>query len=501
MSGFDLGSFAGGWARCGPDAHSLLEIIAASGERTGPRELGPDEPILELESDLPRSLAVGGGTCLFVRGVCRGLDGSVQTLDVVAGDDGRRARAHWQPAARSGGVGEFWTWIPVPALQRPRIESLDVELRRGSRPIVRRRLGAVELVPSLPRPHVEAPAPRRGAGNGRPLVAICMATFEPPPYLLRRQIDSIREQTHDNWICLISDDSSSPGRLADLESIVGRDSRFVVSRSSERLGFYRNFERALAMVPPEADFVALADQDDYWYPEKLGALLVTIPGANLAYSDMRIVDEQGHEVSPTYWAGRRNNHTNLASLLLANTVTGSASLFSRDLLDLALPFPPPVGDAFHDQWIALVALASGRIAYVDRALYDYVQHSSASLGHDAAIRAYDPRRRIFWKYPLATAQGIVDHGRRSYFANLCRIALIARTLLVRHVVAGNGPRRRAIERAARLGTNREPVGWLALRSLRRLVGRNETMGIELSLITAIAWRHLTALHNARRSRS
>jgi hypothetical protein len=42
----------------------------------------------------------------------------------------------------------------------------------------------------------------------RPEIAICMATFNPPLSSLKAQIDSIRAQTYDNWICVISDDHS-----------------------------------------------------------------------------------------------------------------------------------------------------------------------------------------------------------------------------------------------------------------------------------------------------
>src|SRR5690348_5800111 len=126
-----------------------------------------------------------------------------------------------------------------------------------------------------------------------PLVAICMATFEPDPRLLERQISSIREQAHGNWVCLVSDDGSSAERLEHLRGLIGGDERFTLSVGGERLGFYANFERALGMVPAVAQFVALAVQDDRWYPEKLAALLAGIGQAQLAYSDMRIVDEQG----------------------------------------------------------------------------------------------------------------------------------------------------------------------------------------------------------------
>ena len=157
-----------------------------------------------------------------------------------------------------------------------------------------------------------------------------MATYEPPADLLRMQLDSIREQTHGNWVCVISDDCSSDESFARLRELTDGDDRFAVSRSPERLGFYRNFERALSMAPPAADFVAYCDQDDRWHPNKLERLLGSIGDAQLVYSDARIVSPDGSVVRPSYWTERRNNYTNFASLLIANSVTGAASLFRRE---------------------------------------------------------------------------------------------------------------------------------------------------------------------------
>jgi glycosyltransferase involved in cell wall biosynthesis len=316
-------------------------------------------------------------------------------------------------------------------------------------------------------------------------VAICMATFEPEPRLLERQIESIREQTHENWLCLISDDGSSAERLEHLRALTGGDGRFALSAGEERLGFYANFERALGMAPPEASFVALADQDDRWYPEKLATLLAGRGQAQLVYSDMRIVDEAGAVVSETFWRGRRNNYTDLASLLLANTVTGAASLLRRELLALVLPFPEPVGDPFHDQWIAAVALAVGEIAYVDRPLYDYVQHGGAARGHEAAMRSWDAGRLLDRRDPKGSWSRMRAHADRSFEANVRRIALSARELEARAGERMEPGKATAVRRLAHLDRSFAAAPWLALRSLRRFAGHNETMGIELSLLAAI----------------
>ena len=320
------------------------------------------------------------------------------------------------------------------------------------------------------------------------LVAVAMATHEPPAGLLERQIGSLREQTHDNWLCVISDDASTPERFAAIEASIRGDDRFRVSRSDERLGFYRNFERALGMVPAEARFVAFADQDDHWHREKVEMLIRAIAGASLAYSDARVVRPDGTIVAKTMWARRRNNHSNLASLLLANTVTGAASLFRRELLDIAFPFPDAPGQPYHDHWIALVALAEARLAYVDRPLMDYVQHRGSVLGHEA-IEARPHLTRAHRLRRLATnPRGVADRWRDAYELEWLRVVALARALRER---CGNRLRprdRRMLDLV--LAGERSPrtLAWLAVRPLRRLTGHNETRGFEHRLLRGLVWR-------------
>src|SRR5215207_4330858 len=234
-----------------------------------------------------------------------------------------------------------------------------------------------------------------------------------------------------------------------MREILGDDERFVLSPSTERRGFFGNFERALALAPVEAEYVGLADQDDRWHPDKLEVLARELEsGAGLAYSDVRVIDEDGRVRSETYWRYRRNNYTDFTSLLITNSITGAAALFKRELADRALPFPPPHGDIFHDHWLALVALATGEIRYVDRPLYDYVQHSDASLGFSKANAGRG--RWGGWLADVALRvlrlgyRLIRPVGQLRYFENYCRLALEARALEVRFGDSLAPSRRRAL---------------------------------------------------------
>jgi glycosyltransferase involved in cell wall biosynthesis len=308
-----------------------------------------------------------------------------------------------------------------------------------------------------------------------------MATFEPDRALFRAQVESLRAQTDRRWVCVISDDCSGPDHFAAVNAAVDGDERFVVSRSERRLGFYRNFERALRLAPREAGLLALCDQDDRWRPEKLATLRAAIGGAMLAYSDQRLVDAGGRVLRETMWRGRRNNHTNLASLLVANSITGAATLFRREVAELALPFPDTPGLQFHDHWLGLVALAAGDIAYVDRPLYDYVQHRGAVFGDVS-----HERERRLRRAPLRALRG----GRGAYFLGYVAREVQARVLLARCDARLTRSKRRALRRYVAADRSPTAFAWLAARSLRVLAGRTETLASETELVHGIVWRRL-----------
>ena len=455
-----------------------------------------------LASTLPARLPAGVDTALFLDGFCHPRE-VVSGLALLVNGRAHDVATHGMPLPGAIDPGCYWwTIVRIGAREIDGDEvrfALRAEAPGGS--AVELALGSVPTTsaPAGPLPAALVPPPDRTADG---LVAICMATYNPVPEHFSRQVESIRAQTHRDWVCLISDDGSSADRYERMVEIVGDDPRFAVARAEERLGFYGNFERALAMAPPQAAFATFADQDDYWFPDKIEVLLEAMePGVQLAYSDMRIVLESGEVISETYWTHRRNNYTNLGSLLLANTVTGAASIFRRELLDLALPFPPRHGEMYHDHWIALVALARGRIAYVRRPLYDYVQHGDAVLGYANANASALRRVR---RSRLARARDrfwrIRFHGhhlgwRGYYFRILARAMVLAHILEQRCGKEMSRRKRRTV--GALLAADRplpfRTVGWLLARLVRAELGARETFGMERIVLRAVVWRRFASL--------
>jgi glycosyltransferase involved in cell wall biosynthesis len=471
-------------------------------------EASSAQAVAGLDIEPPSRIAVGRGSAFVLGGYCYHQGAPTRSLAVQV--DGRRqaVKRFRMPrqdvferldeddparpfAFRSG-------FVAMPTLEaREEAEQAEVSLvltlPRDEEIVVP--VARMRLEPRLDRP-AEAAGTRFRRPAGAP-IAICMATYNPPPELLERQLDSIRAQTHANWICLISDDCSEPAPYERLRRATEADERFVLSRSERRLGFYGNFERALSMAPAEAEFVALCDQDDLWNPAKLERLLARIgPGVQLAYSDARVVDPDGAVIHPSYWTERRNNHTNFGSLLIANSVTGAASLFRRQLLDDALPFPPRLGMPFHDHWLAVVALAEGNVAYIDAPLYDYVQHEGVVIGHSTANRRPKPVRQ----HLLERLRNPGDGSRVAYYYNWYQQLLFAEVLRVRCWDRIDASKRRVIRRLLSADSGVVGIGWLLGRRVRKLWGRNETLDRELLYAYALLRRRAVALWTLGRRR-
>jgi glycosyltransferase involved in cell wall biosynthesis len=459
--------------------------------------------VVGLEIKPPGRIAVGRGSAFVIGGYCYHPAAPTRRLHLQVGDSrqqverfrlprddvyelldaGDPARPH---AYRSGFVA-LGDVAPVDRAQSVEVE-LVLELAGGGEATVA--VGSIDLDPEL-LPPGDAPAPAFPDGRG-PRVAICMATYEPPADLLRVQLESIRRQTHENWICVISDDHSSDEAFERLRALTEGDPRFAVSRSQTRLGFYRNFERALSMAPREAEFATFCDQDDRWSPGKLERLLAAIGDSQLVYSDARIVSPEGDLVRPSYWTERRNNYTNYGSLLLANSVTGAASLFRRELLDDALPFPPRLARAFHDHWLAVVAMSLGEIGYVDEQLYDYVQHGDAVIGHSMANK----KPRAIRTHLMERLRNPTGGSRIVYFYDWHQELLYLEVLRLRCWPRMTPAKRRTLRRLLAADSGVAGLAWLLGRRARRLWGHDETLDRELFYAYALVRRRAVSMWTA-----
>ena len=96
-------------------------------------------------------------------------------------------------------------------------------------------------------------------------IDILLATYNGEKYL-KEQLDSILNQTYKNIRIIISDDCSKDTTPEILKEYQKKDDRIELHIQKNNLGVVKNIEFLLREV--KSPYYMLADQDDYWLPEK-----------------------------------------------------------------------------------------------------------------------------------------------------------------------------------------------------------------------------------------
>jgi glycosyltransferase involved in cell wall biosynthesis len=450
-----------------------------------------------LDAPLPNEMFVGRGVVFHIRGWCYSSHGPLNSLEIVVDNAVIPIPNHsWArmdvfadecPSKDQSGyslLSGFEGFLSLDAAMHSREVTLTLRAIVKGSDIIERPLGSIRLLAG----YGALPTVVEWQGQG-PRVAICMATYNPPLALFKAQIASLQAQTHTNWVCIIMDDCSENEHYDRIRYLLKGDPRFFLFRNRRRQNFYRNFQEGLRRTPADTDFVALCDQDDVWNPDKLEALLTAFrPDTQLVYSDARVVDESGRVRSETFWTLRRNNFSDLSTLMMANTISGAASMIKASLLTDILPFPEPIGVAFHDHWIGLVALLKSSIGYVNRPLYDYIQHADGVIGHNYFkwTRLSSALKQMLWAAPqrsrmAETATMLLKESCHDYTFVLQKI-MMARTLLLRNPEA-QPAKRDILQRFASFETSIRAAFY---EKLVAMCTRRPTLNLEGMMVWAVA---------------
>ena len=227
-----------------------------------------------------------------------------------------------------------------------------------------------------------------------PLISVVLITYNGERHL-REQIESILSQTYKNIELVISDDHSGDKTVEILESYLP-DPRIKLTLNNKNLGFRKNFE--IACQQASGELIAPADQDDIWLPEKLKKLQQAIDENMLAYSNSRLMTEDGR-----LFDSDLGQHHNIRfvdghcprAFYLGNCIAAHTVLFRREILQYLSPTPETL---FHDQWLGFIAATMGSIKFVDQELVQYRQNPDSVTGKAGTSEHQSLRQRIREKH-------------------------------------------------------------------------------------------------------
>ena len=246
-----------------------------------------------------------------------------------------------------------------------------------------------------------------------------MATYNGRRYVAK-QIESILNQTYQDFRLIISDDCSTDSTLKILEEYEAKDNRIEIFYQGENLGVTANFEFLIGKV--RSEYFMFSDQDDIWEPDKIEKTVKKLEEEHLdlVYTDLSVVDSRLKLLEPSYWRlkgldYRIQKYNNFESLYLNNFVTGCTMLVKSKWINEFLPFPKNSKYILHDYWISLIVSQSGKIGYLDEATVKYRQHKDNQIGSKTKseqMKTLDEVRKLFIDVKLDHFKTFIENNEK-----------------------------------------------------------------------------------------
>lgn len=216
-----------------------------------------------------------------------------------------------------------------------------------------------------------------------------MCTYQGSQFL-REQLESILVQERRPDELVVSDDGSTDHTKQIIETFRAMapfEVRFIGHK--KRLGTTKNFEACISACT--GDLIALSDQDDAWYPERLAhqaAILESDSSIGAVFSDADLMNEKSQLLGIRLWSRirfsvRQNNEdytcieTLVRELLRHDVITGATLMIRAGLRSNIFPIPE---SWVHDGWIAWIVALTSRVAAVSDPLIRYRVHPNQQIG-------------------------------------------------------------------------------------------------------------------------
>lgn len=233
-----------------------------------------------------------------------------------------------------------------------------------------------------------------------PLVAILMGTMNGARFL-PEQLDSIADQTHQNWVLIASDDGSTDDTIKILKIYQAKwpVGKLIIKEGPKR-GFCINFLSIACDSNIKADYYAFCDQDDVWLATKLVVAIQNISenqeeGVPYVYCGRTsYVNENLRKIgcSPLFTFPRTFRNALIQSIAGGNTMVFNQS--AKNTLERVGIVQHPS----HDWWLYQLITGVGGIVFYDQTPQVlYRQHKNALVGGNNSFWARVERISMVFK--------------------------------------------------------------------------------------------------------
>jgi glycosyltransferase involved in cell wall biosynthesis len=163
-------------------------------------------------------------------------------------------------------------------------------------------------------------------------VSIVTPAYNNEKYI-EETINSILNQTHQNFEIIVVDDYSSDKTIELVEKF--NDERIIILKNKENMG--AAFSRNKALAKATGEYVAFLDADDIWLPSKLEQQLNYMISNNYDFSstDYGIINEAGEKLGKYITAPKKITHKKFRKISWVGCLT---VMYKRSIFpDLSIP--------------------------------------------------------------------------------------------------------------------------------------------------------------------
>jgi len=229
-------------------------------------------------------------------------------------------------------------------------------------------------------------------------IAILLSLYNGEAYL-DGQLASILSQTHPDWILYWRDDASSDfsrKKMLKFSASAGEGRCVEITTCHERLGVAGSYAHLLDAIPG-TPYVAFADQDDIWEPQKLEWAVDALSRRPAEKPALYCARQYLTNADLVICQESANLHRkpDFPASLTQNIATGHTILLNAATHRLMRNNPPPPS-VLHDWWAYLLTAASGgEIIFDSRCVSYYRQHAHNTVGATGSFirRAWAACRR------------------------------------------------------------------------------------------------------------
>ncbi len=209
-------------------------------------------------------------------------------------------------------------------------------------------------------------------------VVVAMCTYNAAKYI-GEQLDSLLNQSYDNFKIVIYDDCSSDDTVDIIRKNMDKDNRIELHVNEENLGPALNF-KSIVQGCSGADYLFLCDQDDVWDLHKIETMLNTV-------REKESIDNKPYLIAHNYNISDENNvvlykkciqSVYFYDLIMKPQIPGCCMLLNHAALQLVKWNKCNI--SMHDWYISLIIALYGEIVIVDEPLINYRQHANNQIG-------------------------------------------------------------------------------------------------------------------------